>query len=342
MLQQMSNTGFTTWASVACNHCCGSIISAGSRTAPFRPEGSQPPGLQQGSGRARGTALANMRTFPASITTSRRGRLRSCLAVLAVLGLALGFALFDPAFADQQAAKSAVCKAPRELTRLTMPLEAVRAAMGRDGDFRVVALGSSSTQGAGASSPKMCYPAQLEAELNRRFHPDKHFEVINLGVGGELASDMLARIDGQVLPLKPDLVVWQTGVNDALSGVSLDDFRMELAQGIDAIRSTGADVILLDLQYYPRSERVQGYKDYLRTMWSVAHEKSVPVLKRHAFMKHLLDSRQFTPAQILAPDLFHLNDLSYRCLGHLVADAIGDGLEQASRAPQRNRTAAAR
>ena len=214
--------------------------------------------------------------------------------------------------------------------------------MARDGDFRVVALGSSSTQGAGASSPKKCYPAQLEAELNRRFHPDKHFEVANLGVGGEMSSDMLARIDRDVLPLKPDLVIWQTGVNDAIWGRPLEDFRMDLVQGIDAIRATGADVILLDLQYYPRSERVAGYKDYLSTIWSVAQEKSVPVLKRHAFMKHLVDSRQFTPAQLLAPDLFHLNDLSYRCLGNLVADAIGDGLDKAIRVGQRSRTAAAR
>ncbi len=241
-----------------------------------------------------------------------------------------------------QPSQPAICKAPRDLIRLTIPLESAQAAMARDSDFRIVALGSSSTQGAGASSPKMCYPAQLEAELNRRFHPEKHFEVANLGVGGEMTSHMLARIDSEVLPLKPDLVIWQTGVNDAIVGISLDDFRMELAQGIDAIRATGADVILLDLQYYPRSERVSGYKDYLRTMSSVAHEKAVPVLKRHAFMKHLVDSRQFTPAQILAPDLFHLNDLSYRCLGNLVADAIGDGLEQAGRLPHRSKTASAR
>ena len=90
-----------------------------------------------------------------------------------------------------------------------------------------------------------------------------------------------------------------------------------------------AEVILLDLQYYPRADRVQGYHGYLRTISAVAQEKGVAVLKRHAFMKHLIDSRQYTPAQILAPDLFHLNDLSYRCLGNLVADAIGDGLAQA-------------
>jgi acyl-CoA thioesterase I len=228
------------------------------------------------------------------------------------------------------------------MVRLSAPLSLSSAAMKRDGEFKVVALGSSSTQGAGASSPKTCYPAQLSAELNRRFHPDKHFDVINLGVGGEMASNMLERLDSEVIPLKPDLVIWQTGVNDAISGVPLDEFRMQLAQGIDAIKASGADVILLDLQYFPKSERVEGYSDYLETMWQVAQEKAVPVLRRHAFMKHLVDSRQFTPAQLLAPDLFHQNDLSYRCLGHFVADAIGNGLDMAGRIVQRNKISTVR
>ncbi len=175
----------------------------------------------------------------------------------------------------------------------------------------------------------MCYPAQLESELNRRFNPVKRFEVVNLGKGGEMAADMLSRIDNEVLPLKPSLVIWQTGVNDAIAGISLDDFRMQLSLGIDAIRAAGADVILLDLQYYPRSERVRGYRDYLQAIWQVGQEKGVSVLKRHTYMKHLLDSRKYTAAQILAPDLFHLNDLSYRCLGHMVADAIDNGLGDA-------------
>ena len=224
---------------------------------------------------------------------------------------------------------AASCSVPPALARLAMPLEAAQTAMASRRDFRIVALGSSSTQGAGASSPKMCYPAQLESELNRRFNSVKRFEVVNLGKGGEMAADMLSRIDREVLPLKPGLVVWQTGVNDAIAGIELDDFRMQLSQGIDAIRAAGADVILLDLQYYPRSERVRGYRDYLQAIWQVGQEKGVSVLKRHTYMKHLLDSRKYTPAQILAPDLFHLNDLSYRCLGHMVADAIDDGLGEA-------------
>ena len=233
------------------------------------------------------------------------------------------------------------CKAPRDLIRLSVPLVAAQRVMARENDIRIVALGSSSTQGTGASSPKMCYPAQLEAELNRRFYPDRRFEVINLGVGGELAGNMLARLDTDVLSLKPHLVIWQTGVNDAIKGADVDDFRMMLAQGIDAIVASGADVILLDSQYYPKSAQVPGFRDYLATMRQVAREKGVALLSRFSFMKHLVDSAQFTSAQLLAPDQFHPNDLSYSCLGNLLADAIGDGLERAAGISQRRKLKAA-
>lgn len=244
-----------------------------------------------------------------------------CVAVLMLHGskLAIAEAPTGPADATR-------CNAPKDYTRLGAPLGDARMGLRKASLVRIVALGSSSTQGTGASSPQKCYPAQLELALNKQFNPDKRFKVINLGVGGETAADMLARVDGHVLALKPHLVIWQTGVNDAIRGVPMDDFRMSMVHGIAAIKAAGADVILLDMQYYPKAAKVAGYKDYLATMWEVAREHNVPLLRRHAFMKHLVDSQQYTPAQLLAPDQFHLNDLSYGCLGNLLADAIGDGL----------------
>jgi acyl-CoA thioesterase-1 len=37
--------------------------------------------------------------------------------------------------------------------------------------------------------------------------------VINKGVGGEMAFQMLARLERDVLPYHPQLVIWQTGSN---------------------------------------------------------------------------------------------------------------------------------
>lgn len=221
---------------------------------------------------------------------------------------------------------AAGCKAPNELVRFSAALPQLKQAVASEHIVRIAALGSSSTEGAGASSSKMCYPARLEAELNRRHGIGRTFAVENLGVGGELASDMLARIDSDVIDIKPHLVIWQTGVNDAIQGISIDDFKTTLVQGISAIRASGADVVLLGMQYYPKSVRVPLYKQYLTTMREVASELGVPLLNRYAIMKYMIDSAHFSPAELLAPDQFHQNDFSYGCMSTLMADAIEDSL----------------
>lgn len=187
--------------------------------------------------------------------------------------------------------------------------------------IRVVALGSSSTAGSGASSPSASYPAQLDDELERRF-PGWDFKVMNLGVGGQLAAQMYDRLAKDVLPREPHLVLWQTGVNDAIADIGADKYRATLKAGIELLKSHGIDTILVNMQFYPKAERVAGYTDYLNAMHEVAAQAEIPVFRRFSIMKHFVKSGQFTPAQLLSPDLFHMNDLSYGCLAGLMADAI--------------------
>ena len=221
------------------------------------------------------------------------------------------------------------CKAPQELVRFKAPLHHLAAAVRSRKEIKIVALGSSSTAGAGASGKSACYPSRLEAELNQRY-PDKHFAVLNLGVGGQLASHMLARIAADVLPRKPALVIWQTGVTDAISDVGLTNFSNTLRRGTDELINNGIDVILLDMQYYPRAEYVVGYRDYLNAMRDVGKEKSIPVLHRFDIMKHWVASSQFSADELLAPDRFHVNDLTYGCLADILVDAMQDGLARDS------------
>ena len=218
------------------------------------------------------------------------------------------------------------CDAPRELVRFTATLPAMSRAMVRGGAIEVVALGSSSTAGSGASSPQASYPARLEAELLRRF-PGKDISVHNYGTGGHLARDMLVRIEEAVLTMKPSLVIWQTGVNDATQDVGVDAFREVLDRGIKMLKAKGIDVILVDMQYYPRSERVAGYRDYLRAMRTAAEAHAIGLFPRYAIMRHMVRSGQHAPEELLAPDNFHLNDLSYGCLADLMADGIEEQLK---------------
>jgi lysophospholipase L1-like esterase len=225
------------------------------------------------------------------------------------------------------------CKAPQELVRFHAPLNQLARAIAAEQDIKIAALGSSSTAGAGAGDPRACYPARLEVELGKRY-PDKRFQVINLGVGGHLASDMLPRIASEVLPHKPALAIWQTGVNDAIRNVGLDRFRATLRRGVDELIAHGIDVILLDMQFYPRSDSLPGYRDYLHVMWEVGKEKNIPVLHRFEIMKYWVTSMRFSPDQLLAPDHFHPNDLTYGCLADLLAESIEDGLGRSlSRVP---------
>jgi lysophospholipase L1-like esterase len=211
--------------------------------------------------------------------------------------------------------------APAALLHFDAPLPKFSAALASGQPIRIVALGSSSTQGVGASSPKACYPVKLQAELQQRF-PQNKVTVDNLGIGGQLATDMLVRIKKDVVKRNPTLVIWQTGVNDAMRLVNVDKFRQTVIAGIDELQRAGIDVVLLDMQYFPKAEKVREFPRFLVSMRQIAQEKRIPILQRFAIMKNLVTSAQFTPQQLLAADQFHPNDYSYGCLGKLMADAL--------------------
>lgn len=187
--------------------------------------------------------------------------------------------------------------------------------------MRIVALGSSSTQGIGASNPNACYPVKLQAELKQRF-PAAKITVENLGIGGQLATDMLRRIQKDVIARKPTVVIWQTGVNDAMRNVPVDKFRETVVAGVDELQRAGIDVVLLDMQYFPKADKVRDFPRFLVAMRQIAEQRRIPILQRFAIMKHLVTSAQYTPQQLLASDQFHPNDLSYGCLGSIMADAL--------------------
>lgn len=220
-----------------------------------------------------------------------------------------------------QPASAGGCTAPSNLVTLDAPLPKLVAAVRSQAPVRIVAIGSSSTSGTGATSREHTYPARLEREL-RSVWPDSDVRVFNAGMPGQLARQMLARIDKDVVPHTPELVIWQTGVNDAIRGVPIDTYKQQLRTGIERFRKLGADVLLIDHQFYPRFARLKNGPLYVSAMRDVAVEYKVPVVKRFAIMKHLIESAQFTTATLLSSDQFHLNDKSYDCLSRLLAQSI--------------------
>ncbi|HSH79449.1 MAG TPA: SGNH/GDSL hydrolase family protein, partial [Herpetosiphonaceae bacterium] len=110
------------------------------------------------------------------------------------------------------------CRAPLHDIAAPAPLPHVAAVLRSQGRIRVVAIGSSSTVGVGASSPVKTYPAQLELILERTFK-DLDVIIANRGVSGELATATAERLRKELGVEQPDLVLWQVGTNDALAKV---------------------------------------------------------------------------------------------------------------------------
>jgi lysophospholipase L1-like esterase len=236
--------------------------------------------------------------------------------VLLLLGASLTFAA-PPA--------KEKCMAPAEYLQFDIALPNARASMAERGILTIVALGSSTTQGAGSSKPGSDYPSRLQDELARRF-PNIEIRVLNRGIGGQTARDMLDRVDTDVLADHPSLTIWQTGVNDALEEVPIEQFEETLRQGIDVLHGSNVDVILMDMQYYPASARIPYYEDYLKAMRGVAEEKRVTLFRRYDIMKYWVDSGQFHISdEVLLHDQFHLADPSYSCLGSGLADVLEAG-----------------
>ena len=141
-----------------------------------------------------------------------------------------------------------------------------------------------------------------------------------------------------MIPRKPTLVIWQTGVNDALRLVNVDKFRETVVAGIDELQRAGIDVVLLDMQYFPKAEKVRDFPRFLVAMRQIADQRRIPIMQRFAIMKHLVTSAQFTPQQLLAADLFHPNDLSYGCLGRIMAEALQGEVIDGAKAVARRST----
>lgn len=212
------------------------------------------------------------------------------------------------------------CTVPVDLARLSGSLPRTGLALREGGELRIVAIGSSSTEGIGASDRAHAYPPQLERELAQRF-PMSTVRVLNKGVGGELASDMVKRLERDAIDQRPTLVIWQTGTNDANRGISRADFLAELRQGVERLRQAGVDVLVIDPQYTPRVAD-NGGGTYEGLFDRLPPDLGVAVFHREAVMRYWVDSGRFTFSSMLAGDRFHMNDRSYRCLALVLADAI--------------------
>lgn len=222
------------------------------------------------------------------------------------------------------------------MVRLANPLARVAQKLASGAPITIVAIGSSSTEGAGASTSAATYPSRLQVELGERFR-GQAIKVINRGVGGEEIGDMLKRFDQAVVAAKPDLVLWQLGTNSVLRDHAITDHGAAIRAGIDKIRAIGADVVLIDPQFSPKVIAKPEAPQMVALIAMTAKQEDVDLFPRYDVMRRWREIDHMDFKTFVSADGLHMNDWSYACL----AKGLGAAIAEAATRPVLSAKAAA-
>jgi GDSL-like Lipase/Acylhydrolase family len=184
------------------------------------------------------------------------------------------------------------CAIPDSLLFVDNSLSRVTAAVGKQRQLAIAVFGTGSSMLAGPEGPSLAYPARLEVALNQRLSKVT-VKVASRTKGGQTADIMRRNMKDLLVDEKPNLVIWQTGTVDAIRRVELDEFRAALEAGVDTLQAGGADVILMNMQYSPRTESMIPVGPYVNEMRAVAQQREVPLFDRFSIMRYWSDEGAF-------------------------------------------------
>ncbi|MDF3074369.1 MAG: multifunctional acyl-CoA thioesterase and protease and lysophospholipase [Alphaproteobacteria bacterium] len=231
--------------------------------------------------------------------------------------LLIAIALWTGTVCSPALAREPQCRLDTYGLHLGGDLSALRVRLAAKDVLKIVAIGSSSTAGAGASAPERSYPAQLARHLAQRW-PQRAVQVSNRGVNGEEAADMIRRFERDLLMAAPDLVIWQVGTNYLMRNQGVGGYAQTLHDGLDRLRQAGINVILMDPQYAPRVLADPDHQAIVDLIADIARERGVALFPRFKLMQGW-GANGVSWLQMLTPDLLHLNDWSYGCIAEALA-----------------------
>jgi lysophospholipase L1-like esterase len=207
------------------------------------------------------------------------------------------------------------CDIPGYLLLGNNELKHVAEAVRKEKRLTVAVVGTGSSILAGPDGPRSAYPARLEAVLKQKL-PSVAVKVVTLARTRMTAEDLAKGMEKMLADEKPDLVIWQTGTLDAIRRVDPDEFREALDEGVETLHKGGADVILMNMQYSPRTDIMVSYGPYADSMRVVAQQHEIPLFDRLAIMRNWSDTGAF--------DLYAAG--KDNVLAQRVHDCIGRGI----------------
>lgn len=210
------------------------------------------------------------------------------------------------------------CQVADGVLQPSFPLPHVAAAIEHK-QLNIVVLGTMSSALSGAGVSAKAYPARFEAVLKERL-PDVAIRVISSAKPRQTAQDMQKEIAPILSRDKPALIVWQTGTGDAIRAIDPDAFSTALDEGVSAAQTAGSDIILMNMQYSPRTETMIALTYYLDIMRFVALQHEINVFDRYAIMKYWNEIGTFDLSA--ATKRTDLAERVHYCIGRLLAEFV--------------------
>jgi len=259
-------------------------------------------------------------------------RVRTLVGGLAAAGL---LAAAAPS-ADAGMVAPITCGVDETLILDRSPLPNAARALQAETRLRVLAIGSMSTAGTG-TSPATSWPARLEATLRARF-PNATIAVVNRGKARQSAGDMRARMETDLKETSPDLVIWESGVVDALRSNDPEDYAEILLDGVDMVLEQKVDVVLMDAQFTKTSTAVINFDPYTAVVKRVADMRGLIRFPRFDLMYHWSNEGIFSFEGLPRPEQLAVVDRVYDCiarnLGQMIAHGVAAANEAAAFSPQ--------
>jgi hypothetical protein len=209
------------------------------------------------------------------------------------------------------------CDVPNSLVETFARLPRVGFSVKRDRKLEIVVLSAAPKLSGEASSLKS-YPYYLESELRERLKgTDVH--VFAQSEPRKTILEIARDLSRLLSERQPVLVIWQTGTVEAMRGIDPDGYGRALDSGVAALQKGGADVVLINQQYSPRTDFMFDGGPYTENMRWVSQTRDIPLFNRYEVMKYWGETGAF--------DLTALkNDGTYekihRCIGRLIADLV--------------------
>jgi hypothetical protein len=237
----------------------------------------------------------------------------------AIFGLAMLAGLLAGGPVRAEAVHS--CEVPAYLLTSESALPKVAAAVKPGGKLDILVVGSRSSV-IGVADTANAYPGRLQAVLREKM-PGLEVNVSLELQAKKTAEELAPTLGALVEDRKPNLVIWQTGTYDAMRSADPDDFRSAIDDGVAAMQKAGPDVILMNLQYSPRTDTMISASAYIDNMRVVAQQHDIPLFDRFAIMRHWNESGEFdlfspSPGTELAKGV---HDCLARALSTFVIDA---------------------